>query len=345
MATPAPALKTNRIGLERKIYEGSPSTLCQGCGHDSITRHIITAYYELGINPYKVAKMSGIGCSSKTPAYFLGTAYGFNAVHGRMPAIATGAGVANRELHVIGVSGDGDTASIGMGQFVHLVRRNMPMVYIIENNGVYGLTKGQFSATADVGSRLKTGETNMYKPIDCCSMAIDLGCDYVARAYSGDPRQLVPLIKGAICHGGTALIDVVSPCVTFNNHEGSTKSYKYVKENEWVLDLVDFVPSYDAQQVDYAEGETQRVQLPDGSSLILKKLPKDYNAGNRFDALRVLFEALEKKQMLTGLLYVNPDTPSLYEHLKMTKRPLAGIPIEELRPAESVLRQIMDELR
>src|SRR5512147_2539742 len=260
---------TNHIGLMLQDYKGKDSTLCAGCGHDAITSQIIRSFFEHGVEPHRVIKLSGIGCSSKTPAYFLNRAHGFNAVHGRMPAIGTGAILANRHLLSIGVSGDGDTASIGMGQFVHLLRRNIPMIYIMENNGVYGLTKGQFSATADMGSRLKTGVINELPAIDCCVLAIELGCGFVGRSFAGDPKQLVALLQGALAHRGTAFLDVISPCVTFNNHEGSTKSYKYAKEMEELIHEVNFVPFYEPISADYSEGTTKVVELHDGSHITL----------------------------------------------------------------------------
>jgi 2-oxoglutarate ferredoxin oxidoreductase subunit beta len=345
MATPARAVKVNRSGFPKKAYDGLPTTLCQGCGHNSITGHIITAYYELGISPYKIAKMSGIGCSSKAITYFIDSGHGFNGLHGRMASVAAGASVANRELNVIGVSGDGDTVNIGTGQFVHTVRRNVRMVYIIENNGVYGLTKGQFSATADVGVTLRTGEVNQLKPIDCCGLAIELGCDFVARAYSGDPKHVVPLLKAAITHRGLALLDIISPCVTYNNHEGSTKSYKYVKEHKWALDAIDFIPSYESREVEHAEGETLEVKLPDGSYIVLKKLEKEYDPTDRISALRVLHEAKAKKQILTGLLYINPDTAGLDETLGLVDKPLAQLSQEELCLPKEALEEIMESFR
>jgi 2-oxoglutarate ferredoxin oxidoreductase subunit beta len=345
MATPARAVKVNRSGFPKNAYAGLPTTLCQGCGHNSITGHIITAYYELGISPYMVAKMSGIGCSSKAITYFIDSGHGFNGLHGRMPSVAAGAAVANRELNVIGESGDGDTINIGTGQFVHTVRRNVRMVYIIANNGVYGLTKGQFSATADVGVALRTGEVNKQKPIDCCGLAIELGCDFVARAYSGDPKHVVPLLKAAITHRGFALLDIISPCVTYNNHEGSTKSYKYVKEHQWPLDAVEFIPSYEPREVEHAEGETLEVKLPDGSFIVLKKLEKEYDPTDRIGALRVLREAREKKQILTGLLYVNPDTVGFDQTLALVDKPLAQLSQEELRLPKEALEEIMEGFR
>src|SRR5215468_9666858 len=315
----APA--TNRVGLTVKEYGGLKSTLCTGCGHDVITRQITQALYEMSVPPYKVAKMSGIGCSSKTTAYFADRGHGFNAVHGRMPAVATGAMLANTTLLSIGVSGDGDTASIGAGQFVHMLRRNIPMVYIVENNGVYGLTKGQFSATADAGSKLKTGVVNDLPAIDLCAMAIELGCAYVARSFSGDMKQLLALVKGAIAHRGTALLDVVSPCVTFNNHEDSTKSYKWAKDHEIPIQEIGFVPYFEEILVDYDPGTTQDVQLHDGSNIRLKKLRADYDATDKKAAFELLREAKEKNEFLTGLLYVEPSKKDFLSLLEMPDRP------------------------
>jgi 2-oxoglutarate ferredoxin oxidoreductase subunit beta len=343
--TQAPKSNTNRIGLLLQDYRGKESTLCAGCGHDAITSQIIRAFFLYGVTPHQVIKLSGIGCSSKTPTYFLDRAYGFNAVHGRMPAIATGAILANRTLLAIGVSGDGDTASIGTGQFMHLLRRNIPMIYIMENNGVYGLTKGQFSATADLGSTLKTGVVNDLPAIDCCALAIELGCGYVARSFAGDPKQLVALLQGAIGHRGTAFLDVISPCVTFNNHEGSTKSYKHAKETEELLHEVSFVPFYDPITVDYDEGAARVVELHDGSHITLRKLERDFDPQNRIESLRVLLEAREKGEFLTGLLYVDPAKPDFTEILNMTDEPLALLPAERTRPARWALEEIMDSLR
>src|SRR5437762_2444524 len=288
--------KENRLGLKATDYSGGKSTLCAGCGHDAISNQIIRAFYEMSVQPEKVAKFSGIGCSSKTPAYFLGRAHGFNGVHGRMPALATGAMLANHSLVGIGVSGDGDTASIGLGQFMHMVRRNIPLIYIIENNGVYGLTKGQFSATADEGSKLKTGVINDLPPMDLCGLAVELGCGYVARGYAGDPKQMINILKGAIAHDGLAVIDVISPCVTFNNHEGSTKGYTYSKEHDELLHQIGFVPSYDQIEIEMDPGTVRDVELQDGSHLLLKKLEEDYDPSNVMQALQRLHRATENGQ-------------------------------------------------
>lgn len=335
----------NRLGLEQKAYKGAESTLCAGCGHDSITSQLIKALYEMDVEPWNVAKMSGIGCSSKTTAYFLGQSHGFNGVHGRMPAMTAGSYLANRKLIHIGVSGDGDTASIGLSHFLHAIRRNLPMVYILENNGVYGLTKGQFSATADKGSVAKRGMENEMEPIDCCALAIEMGCSYVARSFSGDIKQLVPLIKGALAHPGFSLIDVVSPCVTFNNHEGSTKSFKYAKSHEDPLHEVGFVPYFDEIKADYEPGTTQQVELADGSQIILKKLGYDYDPRDRGQAMDMLHKAREEKLFLTGLLYHRAGERTLAEQLNMVDKPLAQLTPEELVPGPEALEKVMASLK
>jgi 2-oxoglutarate ferredoxin oxidoreductase subunit beta len=339
------ASRKNRIGLVRADYDGSKSTLCPGCGHNAITAAIIQAAYEASLEPSRVAKLSGIGCSSKTPAYFLGHSHGFNAVHGRMPSIATGVRLANRDLLLIGVSGDGDTASIGLGQFCHLVRRNVPVVYIIENNGVYGLTKGQFSATADVGSTMKSGKVNDLMPIDCCAIAIELGCGFVARSFSGDQKQLRPLLKAAFAHRGTAILDVISPCVTFADHSGSTKSYAAVQSHDTPLHDIEFVPYYEDIHVDYAPGETREVTMPDGSHIVLKKLAKEYDPHSREGALTVLQEARREQKLLTGLLYVEPESRPFEQDLGLVDTPLARLPLERVRPPRRVLEGIMESYR
>jgi 2-oxoglutarate ferredoxin oxidoreductase subunit beta len=345
MTTSAAEVAKNRAGFDKSAYEGLPSTLCSGCGHDSITRHIITAYWDMGVDPRFVAKMSGIGCSSKTPAYFLSQAHGFNTVHGRMPSVATGAKMANRKLHLVGVSGDGDTASIGMGQFVHMVRRNTEIVYIVENNGVYGLTKGQFSATADKGSVLKKGSINELDDIDMCAIAIQLGCNYVARSFSGDGKQMVPLIKGAIAHNGTAVLDVISPCVTFNNHEGSTKSFTAVKANDVALHEIGFHPYFETPEVDLKPGEVRQVELPDGSVVTLKKLATDYEPSDRLRALEAIGEAKAKGHLLTGLLYANPQSnKSMVEHMKMSETPLYKLGEQECRLKKEVFEKIQKQM-
>lgn len=336
----------NRIGLPKEAYTGGKSTLCQGCGHDSITAQIIQAFYEAGVDPYMVAKVSGIGCSSKTPAYFLGQAHGFNAVHGRMPAIATGANLANRRLKVIGVSGDGDTASIGLGQFCHLLRRNVEMIYIIENNGVYGLTKGQFSATADKGSAHKKGDVNEMPPIDCCGLALELGCGFVARTFSADFKQLKNLLLAAIHHKGTALLDVVSPCVTFNNHPESTKSYRFAKDHEIPLHEIDIIPHFEAQtEVHIEPGEAREVELYDGTKIVLKKLGEDYDPTSRSEAMKVIDRSRQAGQFLTGLIYLDASKRNCAEQFNLVDEPLAHLPQSRLRPSPAALDEIMESLK
>jgi len=343
--TPPPPKKVNHIGLEVIKYKGSKTTLCAGCGHNSISERIIEAFYDLGVEPWTVAKFSGIGCSSKSPAYFLGLSHGFNGVHGRMPAIATGALLANSTLVGIGLSGDGDTASIGLGQFMHLVRRNMPLIYIIEDNGVYGLTKGQFSATANIGSTLKTGTVNDLPPFDCCALALKWGATFVARSFSGDKKQLQAILKTAIAHRGLSVIDVISPCVTFNDHQGSTKSYAYMKEHETVLHELDFVPFFQEIAVDIPEGEVVDVEMHDGSHLRIRKLDRDYDPTNRLAAGAVLEEAEAKGEVLTGVLYVNPSKPTFIEQLNLMDVPIGTLPESKTRPSREVLEQVMEELR
>src|SRR5246500_3396220 len=314
-STPGP--KMNRIGLSVIDYRGGKTTLCAGCGHNAISERIIDAMYEMGVQPERVAKLSGIGCSSKSPAYFMSRSHSFNSVHGRMPSVATGAVLANRTLMALGVSGDGDSASIGIGQFVHLMRRNLPIIYIIEDNGVYGLTKGQFSATADLGSKLKTGVLNDLPPIDTCALAIQLGATLAGRSFSGDKRQLSAMLKAAIAHKGTVMLDVVSPCVTFNDHEGSTKSYKYVKEHEETLQDVSFVPPFEKIAVDYDRGSPVEVTMHDGSRLHLRKLEEDYDPTDKISAITRLPEAHDKGEVLTGVFYVNPQAPNFLDMLNV----------------------------
>lgn len=341
-AKPAPEKKVNRIGLEPKAYGGAPSTLCSGCGHDSITRSIIQAFYEQGVAPHQVAKFSGIGCSSKTPAYFLGTAHGFNSVHGRMPAVATGANMANRTLKCIGVSGDGDTASIGLSHFCHLVRRNAELIYIIENNGVYGLTKGQFSATADKGSTHHYGETNQMSPIDCCGLALELGCGFVARSFSADHKQLRALLAAAIHHKGMALIDVISPCVTFNNHPDSTKSYNFSKTHDIPLHEIDFIAHFDPQpEVDMKEGEVRDVELYDGSTIRLRKLDGDHDPTSRSAAAKIIERGRDANEFITGLIYLDPKGTNCAEQNNLVDEPLASLPQSRLRPGKAALDEIM----
>jgi 2-oxoglutarate/2-oxoacid ferredoxin oxidoreductase subunit beta len=344
-AVTQPPKKTNRIGLELATYRGSKTTLCAGCGHNAISERIIDAFYELGTDPKRVIKLSGIGCSSKTPAYFLGGSHGFNAVHGRMPSVATGALLANASLQGIGVSGDGDTGAIGIGQFVHLMRRNLPLVYIIEDNGCYGLTKGQFSPTADVGSKLKNGVVNDLPPIDTCALAVELGATFVARSFSGDKKQLLAILKAALSHRGTAMIDVISPCVTFNDHEGSTKSYSYVKEHDEPLGEVSFVPFFEDITVEYDPGTTTEVRMHDGSRLLLKKLGADYNPTDRMQALHVLHETLRRGEFATGVIYVEPDKDDFITQLNLVDTPLAALPMDRTRPGKAVLDEVMESLR
>src|SRR5471032_875890 len=345
MATATPTPKVNHIGLPIVDYRGGKSTLCAGCGHNAISERIIDAFYEMGIEPEQVAKVSGIGCSSKSPAYFMGRAHSFNSVHGRMPAIATGAAVANHKMLYIGVSGDGDTASIGMGQFVHLMRRNLPIIYIIEDNGVYGLTKGQFSATADVGSRLKTGVINDLPPIDTCALAIELGATFVGRSFSGDKKQLHSMLKAAISHRGTVMLDVISPCVTFNDHEGSTKSYAYAKEHDDPVEDVTFVPFFEDIAVDYEPGSSQEVTMHDGSKLYLKKLEEAYDTTDKINAMRRLHETARRGEFATGLIYIEPDRDDFLTQLNVVDEPLASLPLSRTRPGPEALEEIMEGLR
>ncbi len=337
--------RVNRLGLTPSDYKGKPSTLCKGCGHDAISSQLIRALFESDVRPHQVAKLSGIGCSSKTPAYFLNHSHGFNAVHGRMPSVATGAVLANRQLVAIGVSGDGDTASIGIGQFVHLVRRNLPLIYIVENNGVYGLTKGQFSATADEDAALRSGEVNKLPSIDLCGMAIELGATYVARSFAGDPKQLVALLRGALAHNGTAVLDILSPCVTFNNHAGSTKSYTWGKDNEEPIHIVDFVPAMDEIEVEYEEGTDQEVQLHDGSWVRLRKLEREYDPTDRRAARELLLEADDNNLFLTGLLYLDTTKRTFLDSLEMCDEPLALLGEEQLRPPPEVLDEVVASYR
>ncbi|MBV6434649.1 MAG: hypothetical protein IANPNBLG_04922 [Bryobacteraceae bacterium] len=343
--TATPPKKLNRIGLDVLPYKGSKTTLCAGCGHNSISERLIEVFFELGVEPWQVAKMSGIGCSSKTPAYFLNQSHGFNSVHGRAPAVSTGALLANKNLKGVVVTGDGDTASIGIGQFVHMLRRNVPLMYIIENNGVYGLTKGQFSATADIGSKQKSGVINEMHPIDCCLLAIELGATMVGRSFSGDKRQLSNLLKAGISHRGLAVIDVISPCVTFNDHEGSTKSYSYVKEHDIPLHEMQYVPYYEEIQVQMEDGQAQDVELHDGSHLRLRAIRGDFDPTNKDVSLAAIHEADKKGEVLTGLLYVQKDRETLHDMLRLVDEPLATLPQSRVRPGPEALEMIMEELR
>lgn len=340
-----PDLKKNALGYTISYYEGALSTLCAGCGHDSISAAIIQACYDLSIEPHKVAKLSGIGCSSKTPAYFLSNSHGFNSVHGRMPSIATGANLANRDLLYLGVSGDGDTASIGMGQFVHVIRRNLNMVYIVMNNGCYGLTKGQDSATADAGSKSKAGSVNPFDAIDLASLAIELGASFVAQSFSGDKTQLVPLVKAAITHPGFAFINVVSPCVTFNNNPGSTKSYDYVREHIAATGTVDFVPQMQPITTSYEAGSTEHIAMHDGSDLKLSKVAKDWDPHDRLSAINAIKHAQARAEFLTGLLYIEDDTADLHQIIGTTDKPLNTLREDVLCPGNDALQILNQSLR
>ncbi len=338
-------LPRNELGLTTRDYEGSMSTLCAGCGHDSITAALIQAFWELNIEPYKVAKMSGIGCSSKTPAYFLAEAHGINAVHGRMPSIATGANAADRNLYYLGVSGDGDSLSIGFGQFAHALRRNINMLYIIENNGVYGLTKGQFSASADVGSKAKKGEVNQQPPIDPVIAALTLGGSFGARSFSGDKGQLVPLIKAGIMHNGFALLDVLSPCVTFNDHEDSTKSYAHTRQFYHPAVHADFVPQKKPIRAAYDDGESMPVELHDGSTVVLRKVSKDYNPTNRARAYSYLHEHQKRGEIVTGLLYIDEAQREMHDISNTVSAALRDLPYAELCPGSAALEEIQNLYR
>ncbi|HMM79431.1 MAG TPA: 2-oxoacid:ferredoxin oxidoreductase subunit beta [Pyrinomonadaceae bacterium] len=340
-----PALPKNELGYTVDYYEGNLSTLCAGCGHDSINASIVEACWGLNIEPHKVAKLSGIGCSSKSPAYFLSNSHGFNSVHGRMPSVATGAYLANRDLIYFGVSGDGDTASIGMGQFVHAIRRNLKMVYLVMNNGCYGLTKGQDSATADLGSKSKAGSVNPFEAIDLAGMAIELGATFVAQSFSGDKEQLVPLMKAAMLHNGFALLNVISPCVTFNNNPGSTKSYDYVREHMETAGLVDFVPISREILATYEAGSVQDLLMHDGSKIFLHKLAKDWDPNDRLSAITALHKARQRQEVLTGLLYINEDSTELHSTLNTSEIPLNQLEKAVLCPGSEVLANINQGLQ
>jgi 2-oxoglutarate/2-oxoacid ferredoxin oxidoreductase subunit beta len=340
-----PALQKNEIGLTRRDYEGSMTTLCAGCGHDSITAAIIQAFWELSVPPHRVAKLSGIGCSSKTPAYFLKEAHGFNGVHGRMPALATGANAANRELIYIGVSGDGDSLSIGIGQFAHAVRRNVNLLYVLENNGVYGLTKGQFSASADRGSLSKKGEANTMESIDGCLMALTLGATFVARSFSGDKAQLVPILKAGIQHSGFAFVDVISPCVTFNDHEGSTKSYAYTREHNVEIVQADFIPPQAEIQAEYEPGSVRNVMLHEGGWVRLRKVAEDYDPTDRDRAYAYIRERQREGEIVTGLLYISADSKDMHEQNATIDGSLTRLPFEQLCPGASELERLQGRFR
>ncbi|MBX3282211.1 MAG: 2-oxoacid:ferredoxin oxidoreductase subunit beta [Acidobacteria bacterium] len=339
-----PSLPKNELGYSVDYYEGNLSTLCAGCGHDSINASIVEACWQLNIEPHKVAKLSGIGCSSKSPAYFLSNSHGFNSVHGRMPSVATGAYLANRDLIYFGVSGDGDTASIGMGQFVHAIRRNLRMVYLVMNNGCYGLTKGQDSATADLGSKSKAGSVNPFEAIDLAGLAIELGATFVAQSFSGDKEQLVPLMKAAMLHNGFALLNVISPCVTFNNNPGSTKSYDYVREHMEVAGLVDFVPISREILTTYEAGSVQDLLMHDGSKIYLHKLAKDWDPNDRLSAITALHNARKRQEVLTGLLYINEASTDLHSTLNTSETPLNQLEKASLCPGSDVLAKINSSL-
>jgi 2-oxoglutarate ferredoxin oxidoreductase subunit beta len=340
-----PALPKNELGYTVDYYEGSLSTLCAGCGHDSINAGIVQACWEMNIEPHKLAKLSGIGCSSKSPAYFLSNSHGFNSVHGRMPSVATGANLANRELIYFGVSGDGDTASIGMGQFVHVIRRNLNMVYLVMNNGCYGLTKGQDSATADAGSKSKAGSVNLFEAIDLASLAIELGATFVAQSFSGDKDQLVPLLKAAMYHKGFALLNVISPCVTFNNNPGSTKSYDYVREHMETTAMLDFVPLMREITANYEAGSVKDLLMHDSSSIRLHKLEKDWDPLDRMSSIIAVQKAKQKGEILTGLLYLDPESSDLHNILKTSDRPLNALTKDELCPGSDALAALNTSLR
>jgi 2-oxoglutarate ferredoxin oxidoreductase subunit beta len=350
MPSPKPAiihphLRPNSLGLTIRDYEGSPSTLCAGCGHDSVTAAIVRSFYELETPPHMIAKLSGIGCSSKTPTYFVGTAHGFNSAHGRMPSIATGANAANRSLTYLGISGDGDSLSIGVGQLVHAIRRNLDMLYVIENNGVYGLTKGQFSASADIGTKSKRGEANQYSPIDPVSLALELGASFVARAFSGDKGQLVPILKAGLSHKGFALIDVISPCVTFNDHEGSTKSYLNTRKKMLPVIAADFVPLAAEITTEYAPGSAVSVKLHDGSTVRLRKLAEDYDTGSRQAAAAEVELHRGKGEVPTGLFFVDTKSRDMHDISGTTDVPLSQVPYEKLCPGSAALDELQKSFR
>jgi len=340
-----PNLPRNTLGLTARDYEGTVSTLCAGCGHDSVTAAIVQAVFELNIEPHMLAKMSGIGCSSKTPAYFVSQSHGFNSVHGRMPSVTTGANAANRSLTYIGVSGDGDSLSIGAGQFVHAIRRNLNMCYIIENNGVYGLTKGQFSASADIGTKPKKGLPNQQEPIDPVSTALSLGATYIARSFSGDKEQLVPLIQGALKHDGFSLVDVISPCVTFNDHEGSTKSYAHTRENYHNLMDADYIAPLEEIKTAYEEGSAMPIELHDGSKIVLRKIANDYDPTSRSAAFKYLREHFNAGEITTGLLYFDDSRKEMHDLMGNIDTPLAQYPLDKLIPGKDELKKILSRYR
>lgn len=340
-----PRLPRNELGLTRRDYEGALSTLCAGCGHDSVSSAIIEACFNLSIPAHKLAKLSGIGCSSKTPTYFLNKSHGFNSVHGRMPSVTTGANLANRDLYYLGVSGDGDTASIGLGQFCHIIRRRLNMLYIVDNNGTYGLTKGQFSATNDKNSKSKKGEDNPFESIDLAALAIQLGAGFVARSFSGDKDQLIPLMTAALSYKGFAFIDIVSPCVTFNNHAQSTKSYEYFREHNEALGYLDIIPEKEEITVKYAEGSSKEIQIHDGSKMILHKLDKDHDPYSRSNSLKVLNETQEDGKIVTGLIYLDKNEMDLHDTINSNKKPLNTLKESDLCPGSKGLDYVNDSFR
>ncbi len=339
------APSTNKVGFTKADYSGGKSTLCIGCGHDSITNAIISAAFTSSISPYDIAKMSGIGCSSKTPGYFINKASGFNSLHGRMAPVATGAKIANQRLITLGVSGDGDSAAIGLGGFVHLMRRNVQMAYLVANNGVYGLTKGQFSATSDKGAKSKGGDLNPFSTIDLCGLALEVGCTFVARSFSGDAKQLVTLISAALKHKGTALIDIISPCVTYNNHDGSTKSYNYFKEHKVMLQELGLIFPEQEITVDYDPGTTTQVELPDGSRITLKKLERNHDVFDREKARDLVYDSRQKGEILTGLFFIDEKAGNMSDTLNLTETPLAFLNEKQTRPNESTLKEIFKEYK
>ena len=340
-----PSLRPNKLGLTLRDYEGSMSTLCAGCGHDSITAAIVRAFHELDTPPHMVAKVSGIGCSSKTPTYFLSGAHGFNSAHGRMPAIATGACAANRELSYIGVSGDGDSLSIGLGQMCHAIRRNVNMLYVIENNGVYGLTKGQFSASSDIGSKSKRGEPNTQPPIDPVMLALSIGATFVARSFSGDKDQLVPILKAGLCHNGFALVDVISPCVTFNDHEGSTKSYVHTRKHQLPIAVADFVPPATEITAEIPEGGATTVTMHDGSKVRFRKVAKDYDPTDKNGVTTFLLQHQRTGEIPVGLLFIDEKAPKMHDDQKTVEMPLAHVPYDDLCPGTTALEKLQAAYR
>lgn len=343
---PVRAVKLNVINEPKDSYTGGPSSLCPGCGHDQISSVIINSAWDNGVQPHRIAKMSGIGCSSKTPAYYLGKSHGFNTVHGRMPSVTTGANVVNKDLTYLGVSGDGDSASIGIGQLIHAIRRNLNMVYIIENNGVYGLTKGQYSATADVGSKKKKGAVNETQPIDLCALAINLGCSFVARSFSGSKKQLTAIIKAAMSHKGFALIDVISPCVTFNNNDESLRSYGYVKGNQSELHSVGYIPHFSpVEQVEVPAGSYRDITLHDGSTMRLETISEEHDIGNAVAALAAIHEADAERKHVMGLLYFDGEKPALEDELNLHETPLVEMQEDILRPSKDALESVISSLR